>query len=74
MNRKSWLIIFLLVSLILLLGGVRRPGRHEGTLDDPLIKSAEAVVSRAALGPSEEWRKAARTNPHWILRIESVSE
>lgn len=74
MNRKSWLIIFLLVSLILLLGGVRRPGHHDGAADDPLVRSAEAVVSRAALGSQEEWRGVARTNPQWILRIESISE
>ncbi len=74
MNRKCWLIIFLLFSLILLLGGMHRPARSvDANAADPVVKCAEQLVSKAASAPGE-WQKAARENPQWILEIESGGE
>ena len=74
MNKKFWLVIFLLCSLILLLGGMRRP-EHPAAADaaEPLVRNAEAAVSQAA-GSAEAWKKTARENPLWILQIEAVGE
>ena len=72
MNRKILLIIFLLGSLILLVGGVHRPERSTRP-DDPAVRCAESLVSQAA-GSTEEWRQVARDNPLWILEIEATEE
>ena len=74
MNRKIWLVIFLLGSLILLVGGVHRPEHSaENDTDDPAVRSAQDIVSQAA-GPAESWRNAARKDPLWILQIEAAEE
>lgn len=74
MNRKCWLIIFLLCSLILMVGGMHRPTRPaDADLSDPVVQSAEQVVSKAA-SAAGEWQKAARENPQWILEIEAGGE
>ena len=73
MNRKFWLVVFLLCSLILLLGGTPRP-KHAADADDPVLRSAEATVSQAARGSAAEWQRAARENPLWILEIEAGGE
>lgn len=74
MNKKFWLIIFLLCSLILLLGGMRRPARTPAEdAAEPAVRNAEAAVSQVA-GSTGEWKKAARENPLWILQIEAVGE
>ena len=72
MNRKIWLVIFLLGSLILLVGGVHRPENSAPT-DDPAVRCAESLVSQSA-GSPEEWRQVARDNPLWILQIEATEE
>ena len=72
MNRKIWLVIFLLGSLILLVGGVHRPDA-EAKPADPVVQSAESMVSQA-VGSADEWRNAARANPLWILQIEAAEE
>ena len=75
MNRKIWLIIFLLGSLILLLGGMHRPERPaDAKSDDPLVQNAESTVSQAVNGPPQAWKKAANDNPTWLLQIEAVEE
>ena len=75
MNRKIWLIVFLLGSLILLLGGMHRPEQPtEARSDDPVVLNAESTVSQAANGSPETWKKAANDNPTWILQIEAVEE
>ena len=41
MNKKFWLIIFLLCSLILLLGGMHRPPhRTEADAAEPMVRNA----------------------------------
>ena len=74
MTRKIWLIIFLLGSLILLLGGMFHPERPADADDDPMVKEAQCAVANAVGGSREEWRKAAHGNPQWILQIESMEE
>ena len=74
MNRKIWLIVLLLGSLILLLGGMRRPERPADATADPAVRNAEAVVSQNVSGSGGEWQKAARENPQWILQIEAAEE
>ena len=75
MNRKIWLIVLLLGSLILLLGGMHRPERPaDPGSDDPMVRNAEAVVSQNVSGTGNEWRKTARDNPMLILQIEAVEE
>ena len=74
MNRKIWLIVLLLGSLILLLGGMRRPERPADAAADPAVRNAETVVSQNVSGSGGEWQKAARENPQWILQIEAVEE
>ncbi len=75
MNRKIWLVIFLLGSLILLLGGMHKPERPAGNDSaDPMVEHAETAVSHAVDGPQSEWRKAARGNPQWILQLEAVED
>ena len=75
MNRKIWLIVLLLGSLILLLGGMRRPERPaDATAADPAVRNAETVVSQNVSGSDGEWQRAARENPQWILQIEAVEE
>ncbi|MBQ6351730.1 MAG: hypothetical protein IJJ28_00500 [Lentisphaeria bacterium] len=69
MNRKGWLIILLLCSLLLLLGGVHRPKKTDADAPDPVTRGAESLVANAANGTPESWRHAARTNPLWILQI-----
>lgn len=74
MNRKCWLIIFLLCSLILLLGGMHRPTRTaDADTADPVVQSAEQLVAKAAVS-TDEWKHAARENPQWILEIEAGGE
>ena len=73
MNRKIWLIIFLLGSLILLMGGMHRPDAAEADPADPVAQSAESAVSQVG-GKSAEWKNAARENPLWILQIEAAEE
>ena len=75
MNRKVWLIIFLLGSLILLLGGMHHP-EHPADADsaDPVVRNAQTVVSQAVDGSQEEWHRAARRNPQWILQLEAVED
>ena len=74
MNRKIWLIIFLLGSLILLLGGMHHTERPADADDDPMVKDAQCAVANAVGGSPEEWRKAARNNPQWILQIEAMEK
>ena len=74
MNRKIWLIIFLLGSLILLMGGMHRPDAVDANPADPVLRDAETAVSQAGDGKSAEWEKAARQNPQWILQIEAAEE
>ena len=74
MNRKIWLVIFLLGSLILLLGGMRKPERPRSDSDDPVTKHAQIVAAHAVDGTREEWRQIARGNPQWILQLEAVEE
>ena len=72
MKRKSWLIILLLCSLLLLLGGVQRPKKSDAEAPDPITMGAESLVSNAVNGTSESWRRAARINPLWILQIDDA--
>ncbi len=72
MNRKGWLIILLLCSLLLLLGGVHRPDKVDTDAPDPITRSAESLVSNAANGTPKSWRDAARANPQWILQIDAA--
>ena len=72
MNRKGWLIILLLCSLLLLLGGVHRPKKAEAEAPDPVTLGAESLVANAAGGTPGSWRHAARTNPLWILQIDAA--
>lgn len=72
MNRKGWLIILLLCSLLLLLGGVHRPEKTDADAPDPITRSAESLVSNAANGTPQAWRNAARSNPQWILQIDAA--
>lgn len=74
MTRKIWLIIFLLGSLILLLGGMHHAERPDDVGDDPMVKDAQCAVANAVGGSQEEWKKAARDNPQWILQIESLED
>ena len=75
MNRKIWLIVFLLGSLILLLGGMRRPERPaDAAAADPVVRNAEAVVSQTVSDKPEAWRETARKDPQWLLQIEAVEE
>ena len=74
MNRKIWLIVFLLGSLILLMGGMYRPDSVDANPADPVVQSAKATVSQVGGGKSEEWEKAASENPLWILQIEAAEE
>ena len=75
MNRKIWLIVFLLGSLILLLGGMHRPEQPlaDANAADPVVRNAESAVSQAA-GSADAWKKAADDNPTWLLQIEAVEE
>lgn len=72
MNRKIWFIVFLLGSLILLMGGTHRPER--AAAEDPVVRSAASIVSQAVGGTSEEWRQAAAEAPVLILQAEAVAE
>lgn len=72
MIRKSWLIILLLCSLLLLLGGVHRPQRTDSEADDPVAAGAESLVAHTPRESREAWRQAARTNPLWLLQIEAA--
>ena len=74
MNRKIWLIVLLLGSLILLLGGMHRPDAVDADPADPVVQCAESAVSQVGGGKSGEWEKAARENPLWILQIEATEE
>ena len=74
MNRKIWLIIFLLGSLILLMGGMHRPDAVDAHPADPVLRDAETAVSQAGGNDSEAWKKAVRENPMWILQIEGTEE
>ena len=74
MNKKFWLVVFLLCSLILLLGGMRHPVHPaEADAAEPVVRDAEAAVSQT-VGSSAEWKNAARQKPLWILQIEAVGE
>ena len=74
MNKKFWLVVFLLCSLILLLGGMRHPAHPaEANAAEPVVRDAEAAVSQTVGSPAE-WQKAARRKPLWILQIEAVCE
>ena len=74
MNRKIWFIVFLLGSLILLMGGTHRPERSIDAAEDPVVSDATAIVAQAVGGTSEEWRKAAAEAPVQILQAEAVEE
>ena len=74
MNRKIWLIIFLLGSLILLMGGMHRPDAVEADPADPVTLNAKTAVSQVVGSDSGAWKKAVRENPTWILQIESTEE
>ena len=74
MNRKIWLIVFLLGSLILLMGGMHRPDAVDADPADPVVRNAQTVVSQAVDGSQEEWHRAARRNPQWILQLEAVED
>jgi hypothetical protein len=72
MNRKSWMIILLLCSLLLLLGGVHRPQHTESDSADPVVSGATSLVAHTPRDSRAEWLNAARTNPLWILQIEAA--
>ena len=75
MNRNIWLIVLLLGSLILLLGGMHRPERPvDPAAADPAVRNAETVVSQTVGDKTDAWRETARENPQWILQIEAVEE
>ena len=74
MNRKIWFIVFLLGSLILLMGGTHRPERSVPAAEDPVVKRATSIVTQAVDGTSDEWRKAAAEAPVLILQAEAVVE
>ena len=65
---KRWLSLFILVSLLLVLGGVRRSSAAP-TADDPVQRAAESVIADAVRGTPESWRDAARQNPQWMIQI-----
>ena len=67
MNIK-WLSLFILVSLLLILGGVRHSAARPAA-EDPVQHAAESSVADAAQGPHESWQDAARQNPQWLIEI-----
>ncbi len=69
MNGKSLLTLLLLVSLLLLLGGMRRPEQKQCGQTDPIRLGAESLVADAMKGDPGAWREVANRNPLWLLKI-----
>ena len=67
MNMR-WLGLFIMVSLLLILGGVRHTSARPPAAD-PVQRAAEAVIADAAQGPRESWQDAARKNPQWLIEL-----
>ena len=67
--NKRWLSLFILISLLLILGGVRHSSARQSAVDDPVQRAAESVVADSAKGSPESWREAARQNPQWLIQI-----
>ena len=68
MNMR-WLSLFILLSLLLILGGVRHTSAPAATDDDPVQRTAKTVVADSAKGSAESWQNAARQNPQWLIEI-----
>ena len=67
MNMR-WLSLFILVSLLLILGGVRHSSARPKAAD-PVQRAAESAVTDAARGSSASWQDAARQKPQWLIEI-----
>ena len=67
--NKRWLSLFILISLLLILGGVRHSSARQSAADDPVQRAAESVVADSAKGSPESWQEAARRNPQWLIQI-----
>ena len=67
MNMR-WLGLFILVSLLLILGGVRHSSARP-TATDPVQHAAESSVTDAAQGTPASWLEAARQKPQWLIEI-----
>ena len=67
--NKRWLSLFILVSLLLILGGVRHSSVRTEAATDPVHQAAESSVADATQGSPESWRDAARENPQWLIEI-----
>ena len=66
--NKRWLSLFILVSLLLILGGVRHSSARPAAAD-PVQEAAESVIADAARGSHESWQDAARQRPQWMIEI-----
>ena len=68
---RNIFLIFLLLSMLLLLGSGRR-----ANLPPELSEAERAAAHLSSVvpkGETNEWRKAAAQNPLWLLRVTSHS-
>ena len=66
--NKNWLTLFILVSLLLILGGVRHSSPRPAAAD-PVQRAAESIIVDSANGTPESWRDAANQKPRWMIQI-----
>ena len=67
--NKRWLSLFILVALLLILGGVRHSSVRSEAAADPVRRAAESSVTDATRGSRESWQNAAREKPQWLIEI-----
>ena len=72
--NKGWLSLFILISLMLVLGGVRHSPNGAKAADDPVSKCAAGTVAESVKGTPASWQNAAEKNPQWLLEIAATGQ